>query len=216
MPPSRGERSGGRTTATAGAPDLLQVIAGRGAMRPSDIAAPRLVHPSLATRQVSEFEAAGTGARGWVTLTPAGEHGMLRRRQVGLDRCGGFVADCRGRDVQALAALLERLRAAMAAVHERGCCAGPDGCPAASFGVPMGGWGRRSPTARAAEPSGTVGCCPARGGGAREARDRVGDDASPIPCLGPRGRGRDQALVRRAPARPGQPRTPVHRGRRPA
>ena len=90
-----------RQKKAAGALSLLQVIAGRDGIRPSDIADLQLVHPSLITRQVRELEEAGyaqvTGdpadGRSWlVALTPAGQDEMRRLQQVGLDRFALFVA----------------------------------------------------------------------------------------------------------------------------
>jgi DNA-binding MarR family transcriptional regulator len=104
------------------------VIAGRDGIRPSEIADLQLVHPSLVTRQVRELEDAGyvqvsgdpADGRSWlVALTPAGRDEMRRLQQVGLDRFALFVADWEPGEVQALAALLDKLRTSMAAVGER-------------------------------------------------------------------------------------------------
>src|SRR5450755_2045799 len=112
----------------AGALSLLQVIAGREGIRPSEIAELQLVHPSLVTRQVRELEDAGyaqvTGdpadGRSWlVALTPAGQDEMRRLQQVGLDRFALFVADWEPGEVRALTALLDKLRTSMATVSER-------------------------------------------------------------------------------------------------
>jgi DNA-binding MarR family transcriptional regulator len=112
----------------AAALSLLQVIAGRSGIRPSDIAEEQLVHRSHITRQLRELEDAGyvqvTGdpgdGRSWlVRLTPAGTAEMQRLRQAGLDRFALFVADWDEADVIALAALLEKLMASMTAAGER-------------------------------------------------------------------------------------------------
>jgi DNA-binding MarR family transcriptional regulator len=104
------------------------VIAGRDGIRPSEIADLQLVQPSLVTRQVRELEDAGyvqvsgdpADGRSWlVALTPAGRDEMRRLQQVGLDRFALFVADWEPGEVQALAALLDKLRTSMAAVGER-------------------------------------------------------------------------------------------------
>jgi len=117
-----------RQRKAASALSLLQVIAGRDGIRPSDIADLQLVHPSLITRQVRELEEAGyarvTGdpadGRSWlVALTPAGQDEMRRLQQVGLDRFAMFVADWEPAEVRALTALLDKLRTSMAAVGQR-------------------------------------------------------------------------------------------------
>jgi DNA-binding MarR family transcriptional regulator len=117
-----------RQKKAAGALSLLQVIAGRDGIRPSEIADLQLVHPSLVTRQVRELEDAGyaqvTGdpadGRSWlVALTPAGQDEMRRLQQVGLDRFALFVADWEPGEVRALTGLLDKLRTSMVAVGER-------------------------------------------------------------------------------------------------
>ena len=117
-----------RQKKAAGALSLLQVIAGRDGIRPSEIADLQLVHPSLVTRQVQELEDAGyvqvsgdpADGRSWlVALTPAGRAEMRRLQQVGLDRFALFVADWEPGEVQTLAALLDKLRTSIAAVAER-------------------------------------------------------------------------------------------------
>jgi DNA-binding MarR family transcriptional regulator len=117
-----------RQKKAASALSLLQVIAGRDGIRPSDIADLQLVHPSLITRQIRELEDAGyaqvtadpADGRSWlVALTPAGQDEMRRLQQVGLDRFALFVAGWEPGEVRALTALLDKLRASMAAVSER-------------------------------------------------------------------------------------------------
>lgn len=117
-----------RQRKAAGALSLLQVIVGHDAIRPSDLADLQLVHPSQISRQVRELENAGyvqvagdpADGRSWlVALTPAGRDEMRRLQQVGLDRFALFVADWEPEEVQALTALLEKLRSSMAAVAER-------------------------------------------------------------------------------------------------
>ena len=117
-----------RQKKAAGALSLLQVIAGRDGIRPSEIADLQLVHPSLVTRQVRELEDAGyvqvsgdpADARSWlVALTPAGRAEMRRLQQVGLDRFALFVAGWEPGEVRTLAALLDKLRTSIAAVGKR-------------------------------------------------------------------------------------------------
>jgi DNA-binding MarR family transcriptional regulator len=107
---------------------LLQVIAGREAVRPSEIADLQQVHPSLVTRQIRELEDAGyiqvtadpaDGRSYLVALAPAGTAELLRLTQVGLDRFALFVADWEPADVRTLAALLEQLVESAAAVTAR-------------------------------------------------------------------------------------------------
>ena len=108
-------------------------------MRPSDIAAQRLVHPSLVTRQVAYLEDARyvevtrsphDRRSCLVALTPAGQREMARLQEVGLDRFARFVAEWEPEDVQMLAALLEKLTASMAAVARRERAVGGEGTPA--------------------------------------------------------------------------------------
>jgi DNA-binding MarR family transcriptional regulator len=112
----------------ASALSLLQVIAGRAGIRPSDIADKQLVDRSHVTRQVRDLEDAGyvqvvgdpRDGRSWlVTLTSAGQQEMQRLQQVGLDRFSVFVGDWDEAEVRELAALLDKLRASIAAVGER-------------------------------------------------------------------------------------------------
>jgi DNA-binding MarR family transcriptional regulator len=115
----------------AAALSLLQVLADRDGIRPSELADVQAVHPSLVTRQVRDLEdrgfvrvAADPGdGRSWlVALTPAGRQELARLRQAGVDRFALFVADWEPREVRTLAGLLDKLRESMAAV---GAQAGP-------------------------------------------------------------------------------------------
>jgi len=115
-----------RERKAAGTLSLLQLIAGRGAIRPSEIADLRGIHPSLVTRQVRELEDAGhvrvaadpaDGRSCLVTLTPAGADELKRLTEVGLDRFALFVADWQPGDVRTLTALLDKLRNSIAAVN---------------------------------------------------------------------------------------------------
>src|ERR1022692_2444173 len=117
-----------RQKKAAGALSLLQVIAGRDGIRPSEIADLQLVPPSLVTRQVRELEDAGyaqvTGdpadGRSWlVALTPAGQDEMRRLQQVGLDRFALFVADWEPGEPRARTGVLDTLREARGAGGER-------------------------------------------------------------------------------------------------
>lgn len=114
-----------RQRKAAGTLSLLQLVADRGAIRPSEIAGLQDVHPSLVTRQVRELGDAGyvevaadsaDGRSCLVTLTPAGASELQRLTQVGLDRFALFVADWPPGDVRMLTALLDKLRISMAAV----------------------------------------------------------------------------------------------------
>jgi DNA-binding MarR family transcriptional regulator len=104
---------------------LLQVIAGRQGIRPSEIAEIQQVHPSLVTRQVRELEDAGyvTVAADpadrrscLVTLVPSGSEELRRLEDFGMRRFEVFVKDWEPQEVQALTELLEKLRASMATV----------------------------------------------------------------------------------------------------
>jgi DNA-binding MarR family transcriptional regulator len=114
-----------RQRKAAGTLSLLQLVADRQAIRPSEIAGLQDVHRSLVTRQVRELEDAGyvevaadsaDGRSCLVTLTPAGASEMQRLTEVGLDRFALFVADWPPADVRMLTALLDKLRISMAAV----------------------------------------------------------------------------------------------------
>ena len=114
-----------RQRKAAGTLSLLQLIAGRQPLRPSEIAEVHGVHPSLVTRQVRELEDAGyvqvaadpaDGRSCLVTLTPAGAGELQRLTQAGLDRFALFVADWQPSDVRILTALLDKLRNSIAAV----------------------------------------------------------------------------------------------------
>jgi DNA-binding MarR family transcriptional regulator len=117
-----------RQRKAAGTLSLLQLVADRQPIRPSEIAEVQDVHPSLITRQVRELEDAGhvqvaadpaDGRSCLVTLTPAGAADLQRLTQVGLDRFASFVADWPPGDVQVLTALLDKLRNSIAAVAAR-------------------------------------------------------------------------------------------------
>jgi DNA-binding MarR family transcriptional regulator len=113
-----------RQSAGASALSLLQVVASRDAIRPSEIADLQHVHPSLVTRQVRDLEDKGyaqvtadpaDGRSCLVTLTPAGAEEMARLRQVGVDRFATFVADWEPEEVRTLTALLEKLQSSKTA-----------------------------------------------------------------------------------------------------
>ena len=114
-----------RQRKAAGTLSLLQLVADRQPIRPSEIAEVQDVHPSLVTRQVRELEDAGhvqvaadpaDGRSCLVTLTPAGTGELQRLTQVGLDRFALFVADWPPGDVRMLTTLLDKLRNSIAAV----------------------------------------------------------------------------------------------------
>src|ERR1700735_1509199 len=109
-----------RQSAGASTLSLLQTVASRDAIRPSEIADLQHVHPSLVTRQVRDLEDDGyvrvtadpaDGRSCLVTLTPAGADEMARLRQVGVDRFATFVSDWEPEEVRTLTAPLEKLQA---------------------------------------------------------------------------------------------------------
>jgi DNA-binding MarR family transcriptional regulator len=113
-----------RQSAEASTLSLLQAIASRDAIRPSEIADLQHVHPSLVTRQVRDLEDKGyaqvtadpaDGRSCLVTLTPAGTGEMARLRQVGVDRFATFLAGWEPEEVRTLTALLEKLQSSTTA-----------------------------------------------------------------------------------------------------
>ncbi len=107
---------------------LLQVIATREGIRPSEIAEVQQVHPSLVTRQVRELEDAGyvdvtadpADRRSClVKLLPAGAEELRRLDQFGLKRFELYVKDWKPEDVQKFTELLEKLRTSMTTLSER-------------------------------------------------------------------------------------------------
>jgi DNA-binding MarR family transcriptional regulator len=106
---------------------VLQVVAGRAAIRPSQIADIQHVHPSLVTRQLRELERMGyievrsdpADRRAClVSVTSAGADKMRLLQQMGLERFATFVADWEPDDVRMLTSLLEKLEQSKAAVGE--------------------------------------------------------------------------------------------------
>jgi DNA-binding MarR family transcriptional regulator len=140
MPPSKGDVEamvvalftliGGIDRATrlsqgASTLHMLQVVASRDVIRPSEIAGIQHVHPSLVTRQIRELERLGyIEVRGdpadrrasLVSMTSAGARKMSQLQQVGVERFATFVADWEPAQVRTLAALLEKLEQSKAAV----------------------------------------------------------------------------------------------------
>ena len=113
-----------RQSAGATTLSLLQVVAGREVIRPSEIADLQRVHPSLVTRQVRDLEDKGyvkvtadptDGRSCLVALTPVGADEMSRLREVGLDQFAAFVADWPSEEVRTLTALLEKLESSKTA-----------------------------------------------------------------------------------------------------
>jgi DNA-binding MarR family transcriptional regulator len=113
-----------RHSAGATTLSLLQIVAGREAIRPSEIADLQHVHPSLVTRQVQDLEDKGyvkvtadpaDGRSCLVALTPAGADEMSRLREVGLDQFAACVADWPSEEVRTLTALLEKLQSSKTA-----------------------------------------------------------------------------------------------------
>lgn len=117
-----------RRSKGAGALSVLQVLADRDGVRPSEIAEQLSVHPSLVTRHVQELEDAGyvdvctdpADARSvLVSLTSSGTAEQQRLVQIGLDRFELFVADWQPDEVRTLTALLKKLERSKAAVGAR-------------------------------------------------------------------------------------------------
>ena len=117
-----------RQRKAAGTLSLLQLVADRQPIRPSEIAEVQDVHPSLVTRQFRELQDAGhvqvaadpaDGRSCLVTLTPAGAGELQRLTQAGLNRCALFVADWSPGDVRMLTTLLDKLRNSITAVAEQ-------------------------------------------------------------------------------------------------
>src|ERR1700722_19169276 len=106
----------------AGTLSLLQVIAGRKGIRPSEIAEGQQVHPSLVTRQVRDLEDAGYVSVSadpadrrscLVSLVPAGTEELHRLEHFGLKRFEQFVREWDAEDVRTLTQLLEKLQTSM-------------------------------------------------------------------------------------------------------
>ncbi len=104
---------------------LLQIVAQRGPVRPSDIAADMGVHPSTVTRQVRTLEAEGhvavdidPGDRRscFLTLTDAGRKEVERLTEVGLARFAAFVEDWDPEEVRTLGRLLWKLEQSKAEI----------------------------------------------------------------------------------------------------
>jgi DNA-binding MarR family transcriptional regulator len=119
----RARRHGDASTLAA-----LQIVAARGPVRPSDIAAELGVHQSTVTRQVRALEAAGHVAVNadpddrrscFITLTDAGRGEIDRLTEIGLSRFALFVDDWEPEDVRTLGRLLTKLEHAKAAVGQR-------------------------------------------------------------------------------------------------
>jgi len=107
--------------------NLLQVVAGRDAIRPSEIADIQHVHPSLVTRQIRELERFGyidvrsdpaDKRANLVAVTSAGADKISQLQQIGVERFATFVADWEPDQVRTLTFLLEKLEQSKAAVGE--------------------------------------------------------------------------------------------------
>lgn len=107
---------------------VLQLLAGRDGVRPSELAEQLGVHASLVTRQVQELERAGlvqvndnpSDARSLlIVLTRSGTAEQQRLTQIGLDRFARFVADWEPEEVRRLTDLLLKLERSKAAVAAR-------------------------------------------------------------------------------------------------
>lgn len=107
-----------RRSADAGTLRLLQVIAGAGSVRPSDVARALEVSASRVTRQLQELEARGcveiapdpddSRAR-QVRLTAYGGAETARLTRIGVARFAEFVQGWEVEDVHTLTSLLVRL-----------------------------------------------------------------------------------------------------------
>lgn len=107
---------------------VLQVLAGRDRVRPSEIAEHLGVHPSLVTRQIQELERAGlvqvtenpADARSLlIALTRSGAAEQERLTQIGLERFALFVADWEPEEVRRLTQLLQKLERSKTEVTAR-------------------------------------------------------------------------------------------------
>ncbi len=107
---------------------VLQMIAAREKIHPSEIALELGVHQSTVTRQIRSLEDAGQvtvladpndGRSCTVELTEAGRQEVQRLTQVGLDRFALFVADWDPEEVRALTRLLVKLEQSKADVASR-------------------------------------------------------------------------------------------------
>jgi DNA-binding MarR family transcriptional regulator len=112
----------------AGTLSLLQVIAGRKGIRPSEIAEVQQVHPSLVTRQVRDLEDSGYVSVSadpadrrscLVALVPAGTEELHRLEQFGLKRFEQFVREWDAEDVRRLTELLTKLQTSMTSLADR-------------------------------------------------------------------------------------------------
>lgn len=97
---------------------VLQAIAGHENMRPSDIAADLLLHPSSVSRHVQTLQERGfieihpdpaDGRSCFITLTSVGTDEIDRLTQIGLERFASFVAGWDDEEVRMLGRLLIKL-----------------------------------------------------------------------------------------------------------
>ena len=114
-----------RTSPGAGTLGLLEVVAARQQVRPSEIAELQQVHPSLVTCRVRSLEDAGylevsidpaDHRSCLVSLTSEGDQEVRRLREIGIERFAKFVADWEPSEVRTFTALLQKLEASKAAV----------------------------------------------------------------------------------------------------
>lgn len=117
-----------RNSPAAGRLSLLQVVAARPGVRPSEIAAELGVNQSSVTRQVQALEDEGLlkvtadpqDARACtIKLTRSGREMLSSLNRIGLGRFASFVADWDAREVRTLTRLLVKLEESKAEAARR-------------------------------------------------------------------------------------------------
>ncbi|GLY43729.1 hypothetical protein Amsp01_097520 [Amycolatopsis sp. NBRC 101858] len=107
---------------------ILRLAAGKGRVRPSEVAAELDVHQSSITRQTRALEDAGhvrleadpeDRRSCLISLTEPGWDEVRRLTKLGLDRFADFLRDWSPEDVRRLGELLARLETSVAAAKKR-------------------------------------------------------------------------------------------------
>ena len=107
---------------------VLQIVAVRQSVRPSDIALDLGVHQSTITRQVQVLEESGQVSTNadpedrrscFISLTPKGQDEIGRLTEIGLSRFDAFVADWDAEEVRTLGRLLTKLEQCKSEVGPR-------------------------------------------------------------------------------------------------